>query len=110
MRVHSVSPKLNGQSVGKGGLTGRGRACDQNEFHVFAVYDLLGDLPDPSLLKRLLNQDHIADLSLADGIIQISHTVYAHHLSPFRGGFQGLKEFFPGFKEIQLCGIFPVGN
>ena len=55
MGTQPGSLKLNRQTMGKGGLSRRGRACDHNKFRSFLLRDLRRDLRDLLFLKRLLN-------------------------------------------------------
>ena len=103
-----ISAQLYRQSVGKCSFSRRRGACDHNKFYPFPFHNLPCDLTDPPLLKRLLHENQIIDISLADLIIQIPHRPYIDHISPIVGLFERLKQFFPRFHRRQFFRRFRI--
>ena len=107
MGTQPGSLKLNRQTMGKGGLSRRGRACDHNKFRSFLLRDLRRDLRDLLLLQRLLNQYHFMGITLGNLIIQCSYCLDFLHISPLGRFFQYLEEFCLRHKGFHPPRLFP---
>ena len=93
MRLQSIYPKLNGQPVGKGRLTGGGGTRDKNKFHVFALRNLLCNLSNLPFLVRLLHQHHFPHIILGHHVVERSHRVNLLLVAPLHGFFEHLEQF-----------------
>ena len=69
MGNHSQSPKLNGQSVGKCGLSRGRRACNHNKLDTATPHNILGNFTDFPFLLCFLNQNQICQISMTNPVI-----------------------------------------
>ena len=95
MRSQPLRAELDGKPVGKGSFSRRRRSGNHHKFHIASCHNLLGNFSYPPLLLCLLYQNHIADVSGADRIVQITHGCNIYLFIPlFRFG-KSFKKHIP---------------
>ena len=92
MRYLSQRPKLDGQPVGKAGLTRGGGSCNHNELHIPATDNILCDLTDLTLLLGLLHQNQVIHGISAHLVIQIADGLDSGLRPPLLGSLHCCKQ------------------
>ncbi len=82
MWMESIGPKLDGQPMGKCGLSGRRRSGDQYKFDPGIFCDPAGNLCDLFFLHGFLHQGHLLGASCRHHIIQIPYCSDSLQVTP----------------------------
>ena len=110
--LEAAGLELDGQALAESGLSGGGRAGDQDYFHGIlgpvATVDFLGDLDDLLLLERLGDLDQFAGVAFEDGVVHVAHRVQAHDDVPAQVLLEHLIRLGLVYEGRQYGRIMPV--
>ena len=106
MGMQSMGRKLNGQPVGKCGLTRGGGPRDHDKLLVSRSHDLICNLGYFALLERFGNEDQFVCPLLRHLSVQIPYGVCLHHLTPAAGLLLHLEYFRLRMKRRHSLRVF----
>ena len=84
-RCFTVHSQLNGESLEKGGFTGRARTGDANDPNRLVLTNLVGYPRNPFLVKSLVETHHSFEPTLKHGRVQLAHRSNPNHFVPATG-------------------------